>query len=433
MDLWLDAIKPGYGARFVSAFEKLGVEDIADVANIDLRFFADLQAALLECGAKPMHIKNIRLALLDTGCNLEEPASGAATSIGGAASAPRKALHQRQKEQQHRQRPAARASVASAEAAALAAAGRRSKSPVRRTDDAGEPRTSNGSVSGAFSLDEEELVPVRVVPLSAASSVISNPGGVAIFGASSPLKPLPVHYDSAPPLPPGCSSSDVPPAADASRPPQKPPLPRSDSGFARSMQFEEYTLAVEAAQAAAAAASAAGSSGGGLWHKLAKGIETEAELHNFFSRRQSNNSKGGRLLHIQSAVKVVNNACLHAFASAQRSDINALKASKSKSDSYLFHGCAQASATNIQADGLRMGFAANGMLGRGLYGAPDPRKSLQYCKNSENGKFMFVCRFNLSAAKRAGPDTNHRNSIFDEFCVYDERHVVVLWMLKLGG
>ena len=72
------------------------------------------------------------------------------------------------------------------------------------------------------------------------------------------------------------------------------------------------------------------------------------------------------------------------------------------------------------------------MLGRGLYGAPDPRKSLQYCKNSENGKFMFVCRFNLREAKHAGPTTQHRNSIFDEFCIFDERHVVVLWMIKLA-
>ena len=86
--------------------------------------------------------------------------------------------------------------------------------------------------------------------------------------------------------------------------------------------------------------------------------------------------------------------------------------------------------TNVQAMGSIV--FANGMLGRGLYGAPDPRKSLQYCKDSAHGKFMFVCRFNLSAAKRAGPDTAHRNSIFDEFCVYDERHVVVLWMLKLA-
>jgi hypothetical protein len=84
-----------------------------------------------------------------------------------------------------------------------------------------------------------------------------------------------------------------------------------------------------------------------------------------------------------------------------------------------------------QADGLKIGFASNGMLGRGLYGAPDPRKSLQYCKDSPNGRFMFLCRFNLKEAKHAGPETKHRNSIFDEFCIYDEKHVVVLWMLKL--
>ena len=47
-------------------------------------------------------------------------------------------------------------------------------------------------------------------------------------------------------------------------------------------------------------------------------------------------------------------------------------------------------------------------------------------------KFMFICRFNLSSARHAGPTTAHRNSVFDEFCVYDEKHVVVLWMLKLA-
>ena len=77
-----------------------------------------------------------------------------------------------------------------------------------------------------------------------------------------------------------------------------------------------------------------------------------------------------------------------------------------------------------------MQYAANGMLGRGLYGAPDPRKSYNYCK-SQN-KFMFICRFNLSGAKHAGPSTQHPNTVYDEFCVYDERHVVVLWMLKLA-
>ena len=105
---------------------------------------------------------------------------------------------------------------------------------------------------------------------------------------------------------------------------------------------------------------------------------------------------------------------------------------KRTADAFLFHGCPQASATNIQTDGLCMSFASNGMLGRGLYGAPDPRKSERYCKDSKDGKFMFVCRFNLSAAKRAGPATNHRNSVYDEVCVYEDRHVVVLWMIKLA-
>ena len=69
------------------------------------------------------------------------------------------------------------------------------------------------------------------------------------------------------------------------------------------------------------------------------------------------------------------------------------------------------------------------MLGRGIYGAPDPRKSIHYCKTDE--KYMFICRFNLSSAQHDGPSTPHRNSVYDEFCVDDERHVVVLWMLKL--
>ena len=431
IDAWLDAIKPGYGNRFLSAFEQLGIEDAADVANIDHHFYLSLQAALQEAGAKPMHLKNIRLALLDMGCQLQDQGDPPARPHSPAAQ--RQDLQRTKHDTPGRalpRRPAARASVAAAEAAVLKAGGGDAH-PIpkaRRSHD----EHSNGSFSGASSFeDDDDPLHSGMVPLSDAGS---NPGGVAFFG-------LPVHSNSAPPLPLSGGAAEATAASDPSPQPvvglaQKPPLPRSDSGFARALQFEEYKLSVsaaaakatQAAQAAQAAAQAA--DGGGLWHKLARGIETEAELQQFFARRQSN-SKGGRVLAIQSAVKVVNNACLHAFASAHKADINALKASKSKADSYLFHGCSQTSATNIQADGLRIGFAANGMLGRGLYGAPDPRKSLQYCKNSENGKFMFVCRFNLSAAKRAGPDTNHRNTIFDEFCVYDDRHVVVLWMLKL--
>ena len=48
-----------------------------------------------------------------------------------------------------------------------------------------------------------------------------------------------------------------------------------------------------------------------------------------------------------------------------------------------------------------------------------------------HGKFLFICRFNLRNAQYAGPDTKHKNTVFSEFCVKDEKHVAVLWMLKV--
>ena len=42
-------------------------------------------------------------------------------------------------------------------------------------------------------------------------------------------------------------------------------------------------------------------------------------------------------------------------------------------DTLLFHGCSQEAATNVMATGLLLSFAAQGMLGKGLYGAPDPQ------------------------------------------------------------
>lgn len=44
--------------------------------------------------------------------------------------------------------------------------------------------------------------------------------------------------------------------------------------------------------------------GNGLWPRLAKGIQTEAELQQFFSRRQNPAIGGGRMLQIASAIKV---------------------------------------------------------------------------------------------------------------------------------
>ena len=168
------------------------------------------------------------------------------------------------------------------------------------------------------------------------------------------------------------------------------------------------------------------------WTLLASGIETEEDLKRFFARRQPN--IGVRTLRVEAAVRVINDRALSSFVSTSTFDINPMRAHPCKADTLLFHGTSEAVVANIQATGRPcMGFAAQGMLGRGIYGAPDPRKSLQYCRNSKHGNFMFVCRFNMSCAKHAGPSTPHRNSQFDEFCVYDDNQLVVLWMLKLAS
>ena len=74
-----------------------------------------------------------------------------------------------------------------------------------------------------------------------------------------------------------------------------------------------------------------------------------------------------------------------------------------------------------------MQFSANGMLGKGIYGAPDPRKSVTYCGPSTIGRFLFVCRFNLAEAKHGKFD-----GTYHEYCTFDESKLVVLWMVKLA-
>ena len=75
-------------------------------------------------------------------------------------------------------------------------------------------------------------------------------------------------------------------------------------------------------------------------------------------------------------------------------------------------------------EGLSMRSANDGMLGRGIYGAPDPRKSA-LCGQQRNGTFFLVCRFNLSGAEYAV------NTVFDEYCVFEDSDVAVLWLLKV--
>ena len=177
-----------------------------------------------------------------------------------------------------------------------------------------------------------------------------------------------------------------------------------------------------------------------IWEDLATGVETGEKLRAFFERRQSHIDAAGNhqpsKLKIEAAIKVVNKRKLQAFAGASGFHINPLRAGKQHLDTLLFHGCHESVAPNIQATGLLtpgqagVNFAHGSMLGNGIYGAPDPRKSAGYCNSAR--KFMFVCRFNLSGATRAGPDTPHRNTIFHEFLIKDDLHVAVLWMIKLA-
>ena len=159
---------------------------------------------------------------------------------------------------------------------------------------------------------------------------------------------------------------------------------------------------------------------------------TEEAVKNLFRQRQPSTGSAGSVLKIVSAVKLVNDTALKGFNSRPSFDSDPLGAHRSKGDTLLFHGTSDKAVANIQACGRpTLEFASNGMLGSGIYGAPDPRKSLQYTKNSQHGSFMFLCRFNMSGAKHAGPGTGHRNTVFDEFCIYNNDHVVVLWMLKV--
>lgn len=159
---------------------------------------------------------------------------------------------------------------------------------------------------------------------------------------------------------------------------------------------------------------------------------TEEAVKNLFRQRQPSTGSAGSVLNIVSAVKVENETALKRFNSRPSFDSDPLGAHRSKGDTLLFHGTSDKAVANIQACGRpTLEFASNGMLGSGIYGAPDPRKSLQYTKNSQHGSFMFLCRFNMSGAKHAGPGTGHRNTVFDEFCIYNNDHVVVLWMLNV--
>ena len=60
---WLDnEVKAGYGAKFASAFEEVGVEDKSDLHDMDDGLMKTLEAELQVVDAKPMHLTKIRKA-----------------------------------------------------------------------------------------------------------------------------------------------------------------------------------------------------------------------------------------------------------------------------------------------------------------------------------------------------------------------------------
>lgn len=164
---------------------------------------------------------------------------------------------------------------------------------------------------------------------------------------------------------------------------------------------------------------------------LADRLTSQQAVNAFFDRRQTGDGGGQRKLSISCAWALQNEAALQKFKSSGQFDIDPNKAMGRSCDTLLYHGCGQEAATNIMAEGLKLTYAQSGMLGRGLYAAPDPRKSFNYCRHGSAGKFMFICRVNLARAQHAGPATTHRNTHFQEFCVYDESEIVVLWCLKV--
>jgi hypothetical protein len=203
-------------------------------------------------------------------------------------------------------------------------------------------------------------------------------------------------------------------------------------------RLQMQLVSVNAAKAAAEAALAPkpqrhGPPPASLWDKLASGIETKSKLHALFDSRQQNQRSTDPRLRILSSTKCDNDDLMRQFRSSGRFQLDPKNAHAQSCDTFLFHGAKDAVMPNIQSEGLKMRYAGSAhgvMLGNGVYGAPDPRKSLQYC-SGQHGRFMFVCRFVL---KKSGPSAAKfaMNSVYEEFCIFDDREVVVLWMIKVG-
>ena len=167
------------------------------------------------------------------------------------------------------------------------------------------------------------------------------------------------------------------------------------------------------------------------WSKYAAGCYCENSVKQFFMDRQNDQPATVPKIRVETATMVINEKTINAFDTSGHLDMDAFQAFNAKTDTFLFHGCNAYSAVSIQSSGLLLSYATNGNLNVGLYGAIDPRKSLTYCGGGANNNYMFLCRYRFDNTTRKGK-FGSQEPTYDEFAVYNEKHVVVLWMLKIA-
>ena len=87
--VWLDVVKPGFGAKFSSAFEAAGLDLLEDLAGTNEQELAELEEELAKVGARKAHLRKLRSAI-----RAQFPKTGARSNSPGpsAANAPRPSL-----------------------------------------------------------------------------------------------------------------------------------------------------------------------------------------------------------------------------------------------------------------------------------------------------------------------------------------------------
>ena len=87
---WLDAVKPGYGDLYASAFSETGIDDAGDVGAITAEAMGALEMALEELGAKVMHLENIRNAIAQEGVKMNPHRPGGPSRSDPSPQLPRR-------------------------------------------------------------------------------------------------------------------------------------------------------------------------------------------------------------------------------------------------------------------------------------------------------------------------------------------------------